>query len=74
MYVQNTLQNGWNVWMEHTEKRIIVSGAGKGKHFCLNSERFIHFLSEVVELLLKAALAASELKFSDGISGYPVIP
>lgn len=32
------------------------------------------FVSEMVELLFKAALAASELEFSDGISGYPVIP
>lgn len=61
---------GWN-----TKKWIINSGAGKGKHFCLKSEPFIHFfISEMVELLFKAALAASELKFSEGISGYPVIP
>lgn len=32
------------------------------------------FVFEMVELLFKAALAASELKFSDDISGYPVIP
>lgn len=67
MYVQNTVGKKWM-------DCIINCGVGKGAHFCLYSGYVMHFVSEVAELLFKAALAASELKFSNGISRYSVIP
>lgn len=57
--------------MEHTKKQ----WSRKRKALLLKFRTlYLFFVSGMVELLFKAALAASELKFSDGISGYPVIP